>query len=250
MSIRAWGAVLASLLLSSCASFLTRSPLEWDEAASYRHNARFTVKGFEENGEELFRLEKLPGVSAVPPAHHYDITVESADGSIKMDWVVIRTCGRDTPVEKKGSDFTFTYTPNLMERECANMLQIKGFERDWNRPTFGLLIFKEKDVKYALPATLSCDGKDRNVIGTDVCHMAQDLRASVFFQVKVRALTKKKECEFPSNEGTKDGTRFNFTPFPQKSCEILYMEMESPYRRLSLYLRPYKYSVVTGEKTK
>lgn len=243
--------LLSVMVVGGCASF-TRDAFDWSFTETYRHNAIISVETLNADGKKISEIKDAAGIAVVPRGDAYNIRVKSIQD---MDYVLFRTCGRDRPMERKGDDLRLELIPNDVEKECANEVQILGFERDLNRPTFGRIIIA--DPRYRLPFTLNCDGDKKVIAGTGVCHMAEGLEARIEFESKVFMTASTEECGFHArNESGADdlqnpteGRKFFLKPFPKKPCEMQFLELGGERRRADVYLKPYKRNIVLGKES-
>lgn len=221
-----------ALVVQGCAGFSlpsTPEPIKVDPSVPYRREIWMRVEGQDANGKRLWQTT-CTGTCVVPRAPKYYINFKSRT---PMDFLLVRTCGREEKREREGDDFGFQYNPVPgVEDNRACPLEITAIEKERNRRVWGFLDFQDPD-KRTLPVVYKCNGVTTVFPGVGACESGAGLIARFEFQGPVAFDAIRSECK--AFQTTSNNTLE--IQIPQGRCTILFIEKSEPYRshRLSLY---------------
>lgn len=209
--------ILIGLYLGGCASISQ----DLDPKVYYKHDMMLTVNGV-----------NALGVAVAKRMPEYKITITSQED---MDLLQVSSCSQDIDranAIKTGwfgkRTFTFTYTPNSVERESGCMLKIAGYNKAEGKHSWAFIDFE--DPKFVLPAGLACNGtEDYRSDGVSVCQTLQRLIMQIWFQNRV-LLSDKVLDRCKVKPKVDDGVHFQFQVAPRE-CIYEFMEVKAPYRR-------------------
>lgn len=117
------------------------------------------------------------GVNSIDMLQTHDFHIKSKG---ELDFLAITSCHRYIAMTdasnvtktifkiKKKNEYKFTYTPSIVERAGYCPLWLHSFEKDTNRHSKGLILFKRN--KFTLSAKVYCDGKTFTSTGVAGCN--------------------------------------------------------------------------------
>ena len=184
--------------------------------------------------------QKGQGALVVPLAPKYEIRVES---EADMDFLLIRSCGRERAFEKEGGTFKYLFlpTPGVEDnRPCP--LSFESIEKGENRRPAGVVGFE--DPSRTLPAVLACNGEVLKTTGVAVCQNGAGLITRITFSTPVDVATGRDEkgvpkCPLPKSA---DGKVYEWANHPRGDCFFLFRERPPASR--SLVLSTFGYDII------
>ena len=182
-----------------------------------------------------FEVNKAKGVGTLvcPIAPKYEIRVES---EADLDFLLLRSCGREKEFEKEGSSFKYLCTPGKgVEDNRPCPLSFESIEKGENRRPAGVVAFE--DPARTLPATLTCNGEVIQAKGVGLCQNGASLITRVVFEAPVDVATGRDEtgkplCALPISA---DGKIYEWAEHPRGNCDFLFRERPPASRSMILY---------------
>jgi hypothetical protein len=206
---------LVAFLASGCAS---PAPVVLDKDKHYARNVQFEIN--KAKGQPTMVAARAP---------RYEIRLKS---EIDMDYLLIRSCGREHGVEKAGDEFRYSMEPNLVELESHSCpISFVGAEKGANRRTLGWVDFQ--DPRYTYPARVDCDGSWANVVGVAACESGAGLEARLEFPEPTDLATTNPDCKLTLLKDA-DGVRVFKFKLPRGECTHMFQERKGGLRVLKL----------------
>lgn len=190
---------LICLTLVGCSSV----PQKLDPDKFYRRDLAFCEKSigcFE--GTAVLPFQKLYAFEIAPK------------GDAVIDLLVLNTCHREESIERpqkssldsfkgflglKKEGFRVEYVPTLgVEDDGDCTVRISTFEKEKGRHAWSVVRLKHE--KYALPATLYCNGQVKEEQGVSICQSKAGLSQRIQFQEPVM-IEADKNCAVPKRVG-------------------------------------------------
>ncbi len=143
------------------------------------------------------------GVTVLPRRSSYEFDI-APKGDANIDLLLVTSCAREESFEKTASGwwifqkknrFKYFYNPlEGLEDDGDCSLTISTFEKDKGRHAWSRIVFEHP--KYALPATLYCNGQVIKANGVSICQSKVGLRQQIKFPERVM-IEADKGCPMP-----------------------------------------------------
>lgn len=204
------------ILLAGCVSAPITAP---DEQVYYKRDLWMRV------GPQGGKSNPHEGVGAlvVPHAPSYWFNVRFPG---QGDLVTIKTCHRETSLEKAGTKEGFMFTPVAgLEDTGLCFLEISVFEEGRGRHAWGIIDFE--NPQFNLGAVLKCNGSTLVSRGTSICSSKAGLIQRIEFPEPVVGSNKSKCEQLPIT-----GRVIQFK-MPERECTYIYKGASGKLHKLT-----------------
>lgn len=206
---------LCVFFLFSCAQIPVRQEVKLSEV--YRHDMELSITATLK-GKNIGRWYTEDGVMTVPYADEYRIEIETIG---KMDLLLIESCHRHIPIERRSDSYSFIYEPiKGLEDKPGCPIHFASLEEGKGRIAWGFLDFGQGE---GLEMKFACNGNEGVWRGIGVCQSEAGLLQEFIFQEPVVSASRPLGCELDKS----DDNKVFRTKIPYRECVHAFESLSS-----------------------